>query len=114
MKHFNTCIWVAVATFAIAGRALGQDVQIVDIIQGDADVSDKLETITMARDMGLGILTYIIGPFLGMAACYSGWRLMGSADNPRDKKSGALVFASGVGFFALGTVIQEILVYMGF
>jgi hypothetical protein len=38
---------------------------------------------------------------------------MGSADNPRDKKSGALVFASGVGFFALGTVIQEILVYMG-
>lgn len=96
-----------------AWSAFAQDTQMIEVIQGDAEVTDKLKTIALGRDLALGVLTYLIGPLLGLASCYQGWKMMGSADNPREKKSGALVFASGIGFFALGKIIQETLGYFG-
>ena len=113
MKTNQIITFSILLALGVSGVAYGQDVEVINVIQGDADVSDKLKTIALGRDMALGVLTYLVGPLLGLASCYQGWKMMGSADNQRDKKSGALVFASGIGFFALGKIVQETIGYFG-
>lgn len=114
MKNRNIQLILLILVLLYVGHAYGQDnVQMIDLVQGDAEVGDKLKTVALGRDLALGILTYLVGPILGLASCYQGWKMMGSADNPRDKKSGALVFASGIGFFALGKIVQETIKYFG-
>lgn len=110
MKKQTYCMLAVVALLALSTMAFGEDVvNITGLTTGSEETAKKLGTIKKGQELGLSVLTFIVGPLLGLVTCYKGWGIISDSDNPKGKKVGGFVFACGIGFFAMGKIVSEVL-----
>lgn len=81
---------------------------IVGLTIGDADTVKELTLLNRVKDLALGVLSWILAPVAGAFTTWKGWQMIGQAERG-DKGPGIVVFLCGIGMFALGRIVQEIL-----
>jgi hypothetical protein len=92
------------ADLALAAK----DGQIIQLAIGEESAIKDLTLLNKVKDLALGVLSWILAPVAGAFTTWKGWQMIGNAERG-DKGPGILVFLCGIGMFALGRIVQEIL-----
>ena len=82
--------------------------QIIQLAIGEESSIKELTLLNKVKDLALGVLSWILAPVAGAFTTWKGWQMIGNAERG-DKGPGILVFLCGIGMFALGRIVQEIL-----
>lgn len=95
--------------FFVVNHVLAADeAAIVGFSIGDENTVKELTLLNRVKDLALGVLSWILAPVAGAFTTWKGWQMIGQAERG-DKGPGIVVFLCGIGMFALGRIVQEVL-----